>query len=571
MSKFLALCSLAFKQQFRVKQSSSDGKGKKVGTIVLFVVLALVFVPIGVAVFIACLNAGIWVAGAGLATAQTAAMVGSMILAVQGVTLLFGFSGVISNVFNCKDADKLLYLPVSASTVFLSKFFVTYVSELVTSLLLTAVTLLPFGIGASFGAGYFVLLVLTSLLVPLLPMLVATLIAMPVSLLISKLGKSGFPRTIFNVVLYVALMAVYLAVVQSMNDVGNKYGDDLSQLLLSITDRIGAVLRYIHPDYMLATALVATGFVECAASAGIALAEFCVLAALLFVAARLFYGRLLASSVEGGGTSKRKKKEQTQVNQNGGVVYNLVVSDLKRVLRDPQLGFQAFAGLIVVPVIVIILGFSFNVEGDNGAKITLQQMISSYGIYFGIGVAAYLTLLTAGTNVLGLYPLSRENNSLYLLKTFPVPFGNVLFAKVLLATLVMLATDIVTSVLLVFLWGLNPIVALLMSAGLFAFGFGNMCYTTKGDLKSPKIGWSNFQTGLKNAKNSWFAMLLGLASAVIMALAAAGFLVWSVLAPAWYIEYLMWIVVDLVGALYAYIAYRSMNGSAEKLFADIEP
>ena len=167
--------------------------------------------------------------------------------------------------------------------------------------------------------------------------------------------------------------------------------------------------------------------------------------------------------------------------------------------------------------------------------------------------------------------MSRENKSLYLLKTLPVPFEKILLAKVLLATGVALVTDLITALVVVFVAGYNVLSALLLMLGLLAYGFGNMCLTTRMDLKSPKIGWSNFQSSLKNTKNSWIAMLLGLLSGVIVGVTSMGFLLWHSVSGAMYIEWLMWIAIDLVGALYAFVGYRIMSNSAEKLFEKIEP
>ena len=183
MTKFWTLVGLNFKQQFRAKPQA-DKKGKKAGTIALYIVLALVFVPMLVGVFVACLQFGaLTTMMSSITDEMMTAFVGSLVILAQGVTLLFGFSAVLSNVFNCRDADKLLYLPVDGATVFLSKFFVTYVNELVTSTVVMLCTLLPFGIGANMNAGFFVMFVLSLFLVPLLPMLVSTLVAMPLSLL----------------------------------------------------------------------------------------------------------------------------------------------------------------------------------------------------------------------------------------------------------------------------------------------------------------------------------------------------------------------------------------------------
>lgn len=571
MTKFFSLVRLMFKQQFRTKPTES-GKKSKAGTIILFVVLAIVFVPVAIYIFIGCLGLGKYVS-ANLPQDTYAGIVGTLLLGVQGVTLLFGFHGVLVNVFNCKDADKLLYLPIKGTTVFWAKFFVAYVNEAVAGALLLFVTVLPFGIGMGGGIGYYLTLLVALLLVPLLPMLVSTLLAMPLSMLSAKIGKNGAVKTVFNVLLYLAVMALYIWLMQQFGYGGN--GDEnitdeeaLKKIVAMIVDHISAAIVYVHPDYMMAKTFVATD-VSGLGSFALSLAEFAALFALLALISKAFYGKMLTLTVEGGGSTIQKSKKSLQIDKKSGVISQLIASDFKRVVRDPQMGFQAFAGMLIAPLIVVIFAIGFSTGNDIG--VSLGEFIKQNGMIVGMSLMIYLTLLTAVTNVLGLFPMSRENKSLYLLKTLPIPFEKVLLAKVLLATLVALVTDFITAILVVFVAGFNPLSALLLMLGLLAYGFGNMCLTTRMDLKSPKIGWSNFQTSLKNSKNSWIAMLLGLLSGVIVCVTSMGFLLWHSVSGARYIEWLMWIAIDLVGALYAYVGYRIMRNSAEKLFEKIEP
>lgn len=571
MTKFFSLVGLMFKQQFRTKPTES-GKKSKAGTIILFVVLAIVFVPVAIYIFIGCLGLGKYVS-ANLPQDTYAGIVGTLLLGVQGVTLLFGFHGVLVNVFNCKDADKLLYLPIKGTTVFWAKFFVAYVNEAVAGALLLFVTVLPFGIGMGGGIGYYLTLLVALLLVPLLPMLVSTLLAMPLSMLSAKIGKNGAVKTVFNVLLYLAVMALYIWLMQQFGYGGN--GDEnitdeeaLKKIVAMIVDHISAAIVYVHPDYMMAKTFVATD-VSGLGSFALSLAEFAALFALLALISKAFYGKMLTLTVEGGGSTIQKSKKSLQIDKKSGVISQLIASDFKRVVRDPQMGFQAFAGMLIAPLIVVIFAIGFSTGNDIG--VSLGEFIKQNGMIVGMSLMIYLTLLTAGTNVLGLFPMSRENKSLYLLKTLPIPFEKVLLAKVLLATLVALVTDFITAILVVFVAGFNPLSALLLMLGLLAYGFGNMCLTTRMDLKSPKIGWSNFQTSLKNSKNSWIAMLLGLLSGVIVCVTSMGFLLWHSVSGTRYIEWLMWIAIDLVGALYAYVGYRIMRNSAEKLFEKIEP
>ncbi len=114
-----------------------------------------------------------------------------LIFMSQGAVLLFGIPTLISNVFTVKDADKLLFLPIRSSTVFTAKLTVAYLNEVITTAVMLVFMLLPFGIGYSAPVGYYLLLLLGLFLIPLLPMLIGSIIAIPLSALITKVGKTA--------------------------------------------------------------------------------------------------------------------------------------------------------------------------------------------------------------------------------------------------------------------------------------------------------------------------------------------------------------------------------------------
>ena len=65
-------------------------------------------------------------------------------------------------------------------------------------------------------------------------------------------------------------------------------------------------------------------------------------------------------------------------------------------------------------------------------------------------------------------------------------------------------------------------------------------------------------------------MLLGLLSAVLVGLTALGFFVWYATSGETYIEYIMWVAIDIVGALYALLAYKRLTADPDKYFNNIE-
>ena len=240
-------------------------------------------------------------------------------------------------------------------------------------------------------------------------------------------------------------------------------------------------------------------------------------------------------------------------------------------MRDGQIGFQSFAGILMMPIIVVILYFLAGVsENDGSSLFQLMHEEALYQVIAPLVILAYMTLIGLSTNVLGLYPISRENKSVYLLKSLPVSFSKVLLAKVLLSTAVMVVSDFVTCVLIVALLGVEWYYGIAMLATMTLVGFGSMCITTLLDLKDPHLGWSNYSQTLKNAKNSWIAILIGVLAVSAIALLSVAFVLWYSFAQAWYAVLLMWLVVLGAMSAFAVVSYKVMVGKATKYFENIE-
>ena len=554
MKQFLALVKLLFVQQYKIKPNVGKKRG---GTIATYVILAVCFLPLLISVCVGGYSLGSVV---GCDTGVLA----MLIFTCQGFVLMFGTLSVVTNIFNGTDSDRLLYLPLKATTIFLARLTVVYINETLTSALATLVLLLPFGIGAGATASFFLMLPITILVIPLLPLLLGCLIAMPVSALLTKFKSNNTIKTVIQVLLFVGYLVLYFVLISSGSGSGEGQTDaEMLQNMAEQLRRIGQKMVYVHPDMMLATAMTVTTWSSWWLSFVVALAENAALFGLVVLVSLPFYRWILFASQESGAGKKHHNAEQLQV-VNKGVVRGLVVTDFKRVLRNSQMGFQVFATLIVMPLIVVMLSLSM---GDGINKLYAEPM---YYVIAPVILVAYMSMLGVGCNVLGIYPISRENKSLYLLKSLPVPFGKILFAKVVLATVLMLISDLVTCVMVVIFFKIPWFYGVAMMLVMALLSFGAMCITTLLDLSSPKLGWSNFTQSLKNSKNSWMSMLIGLLCAFVIGTVFTAFILIYAAVQQWFVLLLMWLVVVAVCAGFAVVCYKIMVGKAAKLFAKIE-
>lgn len=574
MTKYLSLVKLLFIQQYRVKPQ--EGKRKKGGTIVAFVILGLCFLPMLIG-----LASGMYFLGVASKGLDNVANITTIILLLcQGLVLIFGIPSLMTNVFSSKDADKLLYLPTRSATIFSAKLTVVYINEVITSVVSLLATLLPFGIGLSAGVGYYLLLIPAFLLVPLLPMLLGCIVAIPLSALIAKLGKNGIVKTVLQIFLFVIILVGYLFVMYELGMLGGSLGDaddltseaDVAQALLAKLQGMGQYAKYAHSNYTLAVALTGSTFATVILNLLISLGENVLLFGIVLLMALPFYHWILTSSLESdGGHRKRSGRSAELQVKNQGVLKELIFTDVKRITRDGQMGFQCVMSLIILPVMVVLFYVMFSIQDPEGSILGLQTE-PLYQVIAPIAFLAYMSMLGMTSNVLGIYPISRENNAIYIVKSLPVSFNKYLLAKVILAISAMLISDTVMCVLIVALFGVQWYYGLLLLLTMALMGFGAMSVTTLIDLKSPKLGWTNFNQSLKNAKNSWLAMLLGLACLFVIGIVAgvciAGYVA---LNYAWYMIMIMWIVVIGLACGFAIVSYKIMTGKAQVYFDSIEP
>lgn len=571
MKKFISLTKLLFVQQYRVKPT--DGKKRRGGTIAAYIILAVCFAPMLVMIAIAMFGLGKLSQGLEEGGAGVCAM---LIFMSQGAVLLFGIPTLISNVFTVKDADKLLFLPIRSSTVFTAKLTVAYLNEVITTAVMLVFMLLPFGIGYSAPVGYYLLLLLGLFLIPLLPMLIGSIIAIPLSALITKVGKNGVVKTILQTVMFFLIMAVYLFVMYELGFMDGSVEEDstdIAQILLDKLQSVSVMVKYVHSNYTFANAMLATTFTVFIVNLLIAIAENVLLLGLVIAMALPFYHWMLTKSVEGGGGRRRKTAKSNLQVKNQGVVKELIFTDLKRITRESQIGFQSILSLIMLPVMVVIFYLAFGMSaGEEGKLIDILKQFELYQIIAPLIFVTYMSMLGITSNIFGLYPISRENKSIYLVKSLPVSFNKYLLSKVILATAVMLISDFLTCLLIVILFGVKWYYGLAMLCVMAMLSFGGMCITTLVDLKSPKLGWTNFNQSLKNAKNSWIGLLIGLVTSLIVGIVGGLFVIlWYFTKSGWYVLLIMWLAIIGVCVAFAFVCYKIMTKNAQKYFEAIEP
>jgi ABC-2 type transport system permease protein len=323
MTQFLSLLKVFRKQnsQLSAGDNSKQAKRKRNGIIAAYIILGVTLLPIAAIIAIATF-------GLGLATPleNAPSVLSLLILASQGFVLLFGVPGLISHIFNAKDGERLLPLPVKTSVLFSAKLAVVYIDELISAAIGVAVLVIPFGIGAGLGITFWLALPFLLLFIPMLPLIVACIICFPLSWLLRKIGSNGIAKSILQLALFVGVMIGYMALLQGLANMTTTILPDGSEVIVDETDAILNMLRqltanispallYVWPVSLFAKALAATSFLPFLGNLFGAMGINAVLFGIVVLIAIPTYRKTLSRGLET--SSKKREKIALDVKKKG--------------------------------------------------------------------------------------------------------------------------------------------------------------------------------------------------------------------------------------------------------------
>lgn len=573
MKNYLALLKILFVQQYRTKPTENNAKKKgKGGKIALVILMIVGFGPLLVMV-----GACFAMLGSLCAGRDNTGIVSFVILISQGFVVMLGLPSLMSNIFTPKDGDKLLFLPIRTSTIFSAKLTLVYVNEVITSFIVVLIALIPFGAFSGASAMYYINILFLIILMPVLPLIVGCIVAIPMSAIMRKIGKNGVVRVIFQILIFAGIMTLYILLISSLSAglsgvPEEGVGEDealrlMLQQFLSFVDSIGETMKWILPNYLIAQAMTSLSVGSSLLNLGAGILVNAVLFGIVILIAIPVYRKTMSEQLEGGGISK--KSAVVQYDYRGtkrGLIPSLMLTDFKRVMRDSNLGFQMLLSIIMMPLMVVIMGMSFAMGAEGEVDILKDSM----AFIVPLVLLGYMSLLGSTANTMGLYPISRENKSFYMLKVMPIPVHKMLLAKVLLATILLVVANAACAIAGVLMFGIRWYSALFMFVAMSLFQFGAMCITMYFDLKKPVLNWVSFNQSLKNAKNAWIALLIGFLTLLLVAAVGVPFGMWYFNGMQAWKEILVWVVLIVIGVVYSAITFSFLKTKAVDAFNRIE-
>ena len=347
------------------------------------------------------------------------------------LTLIEGIYKSGSLIFNCRDDDMLLSLPLSRAQIVGLRIFKFYVFELVFNSLYLVPAMLAYGLFASASVAYWLVSVIMIFLLPVIPIAISCVIGALITAFSSRFKKHNVITVILAFVCMLVMMVFSFKASDFTRNIGN-YAGGIS----------GAINGVYYPARVYTE--LATQFDFGKLLVFIAIHIAVILAAIAFISKIYFRVNSRAKSVSTPASVSQKVVFASRVRRPFSA---LVKKELSRIASSPTLMVNAGFGLILFLIGVGVICFKFDAlqdllqAPDREVPLTLDD-VRQYLPAVTFALMAFCGLMSFMTTTL----ISLEKKAINLTKTLPVSSRKILLAKVL-ATLAIVWPPILIGVL----------------------------------------------------------------------------------------------------------------------------
>ena len=170
-----------------------------------------------------------------------------VLLALQLVSLIFGIGSVITNLYLSKDNELLMGLPTTPNQLFMSKILLIYFHELSITATLALPLLLSFGVFGEMGVSYYLCIPIYIIILPLLPIALASFISIPVMMVLKFLKKHMYLSVGLLLVAVASILTLYVGLLGKIAggfDIATKQIETINQIEAVVAKVGGALPLY---------------------------------------------------------------------------------------------------------------------------------------------------------------------------------------------------------------------------------------------------------------------------------------------------------------------------------------
>ena len=421
----------------------------------------------------------------------------------QLIVMFFGILTTMGYLYFSKDQKLLSTLPFEKGVVFAVKTTEAYLGELLINCVVFIPVTVSYGIiaevsGYSLPWTYYPVAVLASLMTPAVPMLVITLISLPVMRLAALLRKRRVGNGVARALLYLIFMAAYFALIGV-----NSSGDGI-QLGANALETFDGIKKATIFNYPIVNAMLGNNGFQ---NFFIYLAGIIVLLAISVAISMLFYNKILRAGEESGGEVKKKTSASTAPRS---VVGSFFLKEFKSLIATPTLLMNVILSVLMPVLMMFFVKFAFSdISTDEEPVPWLIGNLDMFSIGMVTFMAEVMSSSAGGVTSVG---FSLEGKNLLFLKSLPLSAKQIVNIKLAFSLCITALQVVLVAISFPLIMGVHNAIAIagiILTVALMGIFANSMLLYS--DLKNPNYTWNNISEITKNNKRIMKPMLIFMA------------------------------------------------------------
>lgn len=349
------------------------------------------------------------------------------IILMQGMLLSIGLIGFTSiykmagYIFGNKDYNMLCAMPIGSFKIIIIKIITVILPTYLIMLICMVPSFVIYNMNVETSPLFLIYAIIMLLVMPLIPVSIATFIGTIILYLTSKMKGKNFFTIIFFLI--VTIGAIFLPQLMMHNITEN-----IEKYAKSVNDIVYAIYP---PAKFYIGALVNGSFKDFTIFIGVSLVIFIVFVLFISKVFNIVNGRLQETTM--------KNNYKIGELKESSVINSLVINEIKKLFSMPMVTLNVIIGAIMY----VIFGFATIFAGNS-----VLEQFTSLGIQnielAGMGIVGLFCLMLTTTTATS---ISLEGNKLWFLKVMPVDVMEIFKAKIMTNLLITVPGVIVGTIL----------------------------------------------------------------------------------------------------------------------------
>lgn len=416
------------------------------------------------------------------------------------LTLVEGIYKAGSLLFNCRDDDMMLSLPIKKSTVLFVRVFKLYVFEVAYNALFMLPAMLAYALQMQVDWTFFLASAAALILLPVIPVVLACIIGGIVSGVSAHFKMKNIVQIILTTVILLGVLAVVGNLEGLMAELA-KHATSINDLLTKLYYPAGAYVSMVT-DFSWLNFIIFLGV------------NIVLFGLMVLVLGKVYYR--INSRVKIVKTGAHKLEYEVK---KRSVVGAIIHKELKKFIDTPVFVINAGFGLVLFLAATIIISINFEslggllrnygVESVDG----LGDIAKNFAPALLFGLLVMASLMSSITSSV----ISLEGRSFNILKTLPVKPITIIMSKVLTAVLIMMPFILVGDIIMFVRFDFSILQILMILLASFILPMVAEMIGIAMNLKYPKMNAASDAEVVKQSTSPMVATFLGMGFTILSA------------------------------------------------------